>query len=170
MLLAQREGLYELTGVCRQRAGATWMSPAHWRCPGCAQHRRPPGWCWGSRVGSVPPRAHLHAWTVLSALCAGGSDSPWEPPLAAPATGLQCWLLPWLSLFRYNICSWKMYVIWTGVKKGLALFPETYLSLGQNSWLLFLDDSRKLLSNSKQCHVLAYVSPHLSPCQNVSFA
>lgn len=74
MLLALREGLYELTVVCRQRAGAwspcaTCLSPAHWCSSGCAQHRRPPGWCWGSRLGSVAPRPHLHAWTVLSALC-----------------------------------------------------------------------------------------------------
>lgn len=88
-------------------------------------------------------------------------------PLATPATVLAVAMAFIISL-QHLLMKDVRNLNWG--EKGLALFPEIYLSLGQNSRLLFLDYSRKLLSNSKQRHVFAYISPHLSLCQNVSFA
>jgi len=88
-------------------------------------------------------------------------------PLAMPATMLAVAMAFTVSLqhlLMKDVCNLN------SGEKALALFPEPYLSFGKKSWLLFLDYSGKLLSNSKQHHVLAYISLHLSPCQNVSFA
>lgn len=121
MILAQREGPHELTAACRQRAWSprsTWMSPAQGRCPGCAQHRKPPGGCWGSRVGSVPPQ---HTSPRMNGALCSMCRRQWLTPGASTSNSQQqssrTGCCHGFHYFCYNICSWKMYVIWTGVKK-----------------------------------------------------
>lgn len=117
--------------------------------------------------GVHPTQTTFPAGMVLSAPCAGGSDSPQQHQ----GSRARC-----CHGFHYSSTTFAHERCMSSElgkkkkKKGLALFSETYLSPGQNSWLLFLDDSRKLLSNLKQRRVLAHVSPHLCLCQNVSFA
>lgn len=183
MPLAQTQEPYELMGAGRQSKGA-WSCYAtcrqysaggfhkvierlSWMCTAQKTARviQPaPGW------GLSHPGTHLNTWMMfLFSLFAEdrvmlGARCPL--PLETPATVLAVAMAFTISLhlLMKDVCNLN----WG--EKGLSLFPETYLSLGWNSWLLFLDYSRKLLSNSKQHHVLAYIFPHLSLCQNVSFA
>lgn len=77
-----------------------------------------------SWMGSVPPRYTSPGMddAFIEFVCKD-SESCWEHIACFHQPHQQqCLLLPWFSLFDFNICSWKMYIVWIGGGKTSHCF------------------------------------------------